>query len=116
MDVSEKLVIRGKRSTITLDADAGGIWFQANGQPADCNLLSIYVGDSSETPYIGLYGPKRHDHAACDVAISVQADGSGVIQARRPDGTVVVAKIADVIDHVFNRHLAATPELQETLA
>lgn len=86
-----KLVLKGKRATITLDADSGGIWIQNNESMA---MMCLVAGRDGKSPYVGIYGNQQRTF--CDAALSVGSDGVAVLQTTMPDGTCKTISIPEV--------------------
>lgn len=109
------LKLQGKKATILLDADLGGIWITPKGSFGRANSICLYIGDGNR-PYVGIYGgDEPATPTACDAALSADSHSQGRIQGRNADGKVLSASIADLIEALVTRQ-SAVPETQETLS
>lgn len=92
LELSGKLVLKGKKAKITLDPDSGGIWIWPNEQGRGCKGICIYTG-RKDASYIGFYDGVDQKESACDLSLAVTDDGEQLLQFREEDGSV---KIVDV--------------------
>lgn len=93
-----KIELKGKKASILLDADAGGIWINPVNQtnPGDGLFISI---DVNGMYCFGGYAPGGEFPKSASFVIGVSQDGESFIQSGKPSGEYKSIDIDKIPSH-----------------
>lgn len=112
-DNPARIVLKGKKSTITIDADSGGIWID----PVDARWGLVLIGGGDDGKiYVGGYTKEQYGKGelCCDFALSAGADGVAHLQGRAPTGQIKSIPVHQLADLLTPDTQPAAPPLEGT--
>jgi len=85
----------GIKTSLPTESKTFGVWAQFSESDANQQQTCIIV--SHESAYIGYYKSTRDDYGACDLALSLGADGTATLQYRDKDGKTAWLELPPLI-------------------